>query len=219
MPPNGGNQTKAYIVNLETGEEIHCLFNPSEYTFAKRNEWKQVKVTGADVPLPKFLSGAPITLKMQLFFDTYADASDVRRHTEKLLDLMKVDRSLRDSRTRKGRPPRCRFHWGTTWAFEAIVTEIQQRFTLFLEDGTPVRATVDVTFQQVGAEGTYPPQNPTTGAGPDIRVWTVRPGDRLDWIAYKEYGDATEWPRIAAANDLTDPLALQPGQQLLIPAR
>lgn len=219
MPQMDGTRTKAYIVNLETGEEIQCLFNPREYAFAKSNSWASVEVTGQDVPLPEFLSGGAITLTMQLFFDTYAEGTDVRNYTEKLLNLMKVDPDLRDSRTQQGRPPRCRFHWGQTWAFEAIVTQIRQSFTLFLGDGTPVRATCDVTFQQVGEEGTYPAQNPTTGAGPNVRVWTVRPGDRLDWIAHKEYGDSTRWRPIAEANGIDDPIDLKSGQQLVIPPR
>ena len=35
-------QVKATIKNLdEGGEEIKCLFNPNEYTFSKRNDWKR----------------------------------------------------------------------------------------------------------------------------------------------------------------------------------
>jgi nucleoid-associated protein YgaU len=71
----------------------------------------------------------------------------------------------------------------------------------------------------VGEEGTYPAQNPTTGAGPNVRVWTVRPGDRLDWIAHKEYGDSTRWRPIAEANGIDDPIDLKSGQQLVIPPR
>ena len=32
-----GELTKAYLVNLETGEEIQCLFNPNEYSISKSN--------------------------------------------------------------------------------------------------------------------------------------------------------------------------------------
>jgi nucleoid-associated protein YgaU len=45
----------------------------------------------------------------------------------------------------------------------------------------------------------------------------VNEGDRLDWIAYREYNDAGEWRRIAEANHITNPLALQPGMTLVIP--
>lgn len=210
---------KAYITNLETGEQVDCLFNPTEYTFAKSNQWEAPKVLGADVPLPKFVGGGAITLKMSLFFDTYEAGTDVRQHTDRLLKLMSVDPRLQNQKNKKGRPPRVMFSWGMMWSFKAIITEMSQRFTLFLEDGTPVRATVDVTFQQVEQEGTYPGQNPTTAGQPGQRTRIVHPGDRLDWIAYQEYGDATLWRLIAEANHLDDPTQLAPGQRLVIAPR
>ena len=46
----------------------------------------------------------------------------------------------------------------------------------------------------------------------------VEEGQRLDWIAYQEYGDAARWRYIAESNNLDDPDVLQPGQILkLIP--
>ncbi len=207
---------KAYITNLETNEQIPCLFNPTEYTISKSNRWDSVKVMGDDVPMPKFISGDAMKLTMTLFFDTYEEKKDVREYTDKLFKLMSVDPKLRNKKNKKGRPPRCMFNWGKKWGFKAIITQMKQRYTLFLEDGTPVRATVDVTFQQVEKEGTYPAQNPTTQGDIDQSVRVVKPGDRLDLIAYEEYGDPTLWKHIAEANDIADPLEIEPGQQLVI---
>jgi nucleoid-associated protein YgaU len=103
------------------------------------------------------------------------------------------------------------------WSFKAVVTNISQRFTLFKSDGTPVRATLDVTFQQVEDEGLYPPQNPTSGEGEGRKLRVVREGERIDWIATTEYGDPTLWRLIAEQNDLENPLKLEPGQVLAIP--
>ena len=36
-------------------------------------------------------------------------------------------------------------------------------------------------------------------------------------IAFREYDDPAQWRRIAEANGIDDPLALQPGRRLLIP--
>ncbi len=210
---------KACITNLETGEQIECLFNPTEYAFAKSNQWEPVKILGDNVPLPKFVSGGAMTLRMTLFFDTTEQGTDVRQHTEKLLKLMQVDPKLRNNKSKKGRPPRCMFSWGRVWGFKAIISEMSQRFTYFKDDGTPLRATVDVTFTQVESQGTYPPQNPTTEGEPGQRTRIVRPGDRLDWLAYEEYGDPTLWRLIAEANDLDNPLELIPGQRLIIVPR
>ena len=153
---------------------------------------------------------------MQLFFDTYAKEGapqDVRKeYTGAIWEMMKIDTSLSDlnskpgqpSKNKKGRPPVVVFQWGSTWSFKAVITSIKERFTLFLPDGTPVRSTLDVTFQQVQDKDQHPPTNPTSGGVGGERVWSVSEGDTLAWIAYKEYGDANRWRLIADANRLTD---------------
>jgi nucleoid-associated protein YgaU len=94
-----------------------------------------------------------------------------------------------------------------------------QKFTLFKKDGTPVRAKVDITFTQYNDIEDYKnqAQNPTSGGGPVLRTWQVIRGDRLDNIAADVYGDATRWRQIAEYNGLDNPLALRPGQRIIIP--
>jgi nucleoid-associated protein YgaU len=46
----------------------------------------------------------------------------------------------------------------------------------------------------------------------------VRRGDTLTAIAAEKYGDASLWRAIAEQNQIVDPLALRPGQVLIIPA-
>jgi nucleoid-associated protein YgaU len=98
-----------------------------------------------------------------------------------------------------------------------VIVSITQRFTLFLSNGTPVRATLDVSFQQVQDEGQFPPQNPTSGGEGGERIWTVVAGDTLPSIAYAVYGDPNMWKRIADTNHLTQVRRLIPGTQLEIP--
>jgi nucleoid-associated protein YgaU len=108
------------------------------------------------------------------------------------------------------------FQWGGLH-FDAVITNMTQKFTLFLKDGTPVRTTVDISLEQLGDPEDHPRQNPTSGGGEANKTRTVQSGERIDLIAYQEYEDATQWRRIADANRLSDPLHLRPGQRLLIP--
>ena len=39
-------------------------------------------------------------------------------------------------------------------------------------------------------------------------------GERLDWIAYQEYGNPRHWRHIADVNDLANPFDLRSGQVL-----
>ena len=213
-----GSMAKATIVNLDQGTSVQCLFNPKEYAFSKQNTWKRGQTKGTNVPQVEFGGGQPATLQMQLFFDSYDTGKDVRKeYTEAIWDLMTVDSSLTDPKTHKSRPPRVRFQWGQAWTFDAVITSISQRFLLFLRNGTPVRATLDVTFQQIKDEKLFPKQNPTSGGDGGERIWVVSAGDTLAWIAYKEYGDATQWRRIANANRLTTVRRLTPGTTLEVP--
>jgi nucleoid-associated protein YgaU len=221
----GTSLTRASIMNLDKGgHPIECMFNPNEYTFTKQNSWTQGRNSGSNVPQLEFGGGQPATLRMQLFFDTYSEArsageaKDVRKqHTDAIWELMMVDESLKDPKNKKGRPPRVRFLWGKTWLFDAVITSVTQKFTLFLPDGTPVRATLDVSFQQIKDERQLSPQNPTSGGPGAHRRWTVREGDNLAWIAYRVYGDPNQWRQIADANKLTNVRRLTPGRVLVIP--
>jgi hypothetical protein len=209
---------KAVIINLDRNDHVPCLFNPNEYTFSKQNNWQLSGAGGSNVPQLEFSGGQPALLQMQLFFDTYKSGRDVRKeYTDKIWQLMYVEQDLTDAKTRRSRPPRVRFQWGTFTSFDAVIVSITQRFTLFLSNGTPVRATLDVVFQQAQDERQLPAQNPTSGGEGGERIWTVGAGESLPSIAYAAYGDPNQWKRIADANDLTDVRRLAPGSQLEIP--
>jgi len=208
---------RAKIVRLEpTRDEIPCLFNPNEYSFSKRNTWNKKEVKGKNIPQLEFGGGDSMTLKMQLFFDTYASGGDVRDITNRIWKLMSINPDLTDMNSAKGRPPKVEFQWGSTWSFEAVITEISQKFTLFRDNGRPVRATLDVTFLQATEAGKYPGQNPTTVGQSGYKRRVVKEGDTIDWIAFDEYGDSTMWRFIADTNNMDTPHKLRAGQVLAI---
>ena len=82
---------KAIIENKDTGEKIECLFNPSEYTFARTNNWTQKAVKGENLPDLEFGGGGSATLTMSLFLDTSTTGGDVRDTTKKIRKLMDID--------------------------------------------------------------------------------------------------------------------------------
>jgi nucleoid-associated protein YgaU len=211
------NFERATIENLTTHEKVTCHFNPYEYTLTKSNQWDSKDAKGVNVPKVKFNHGGAESLKIQLLFDTYNNGrGDVREWTGKLLDMMMVSPDKKNQRNNKSEPPHVEFQWGK-FQFKAVIASITQKFTLFDKEGLPLRATVDVTFQQVEDPQSHSRQNPTSGGGPPMKIHIVQSGERLDLIAYKVYGDAAQWRLIAQANNLRHPLHLRDGQQLLIP--
>ena len=194
---------------------VHCMFNPYEYTVSKSNQWELKSANGGDVPKVQFKSAGPQALKLKLYFDTYEDGNDVTEETRKLWKLMESKTRREDDKTKKIPPPSVAFHWGPFY-FVSVITQMTQKFTLFLPNGTPARAEVDITFTQHIDKEDYRPQNPTSG-GVTERVWQVTAGDRIDLISAEVYGDATAWPHIASHNHIVNPHQLKPGQQLSIP--
>src|SRR6266511_2928155 len=86
------------------------------------------------------------------------------------------------------RPPLCKLSWGafTLDDFQWVVTSLTHRFTLFLANGTPVRATLNCEFKQ-WRSGDQEARllNKQSADVPKRR--TVRRGDTLSSIAGEEY--------------------------------
>ena len=219
MVTQSGELVKASITNLDdSSQNIEFMFNPTGYSLSKSNSWEPVKVVGMNVPRREFTSGGPTALSLELFFDTYEAGTDVRDYTNKVFNLAKISSKTVDKETGRGRPPKCMFSWGKTFNFPAVVTSVSVNFTLFLSDGTPVRAKVSVSLEEAEDEEQQSPQNPTTQGTLGHKVYTVKPGDTIDRIAYSEYGNPSLWRSIADANDLDNPMDLRPGQILAIQA-
>ena len=150
---------------------------------------------------------------MQLFFDTYdpvlgnvKQGSDVRKYTKQIVELLKVD-------SHNHAPPICQFSWAE-FSFVGVLEKADQRFTLFKSDGTPLRATIDVSFKELGQKQAEEARFSASFA----KHYVVRHGDTLSSVAGTEYGDPALWRPIAEANDIDDPLDLRPGEVLVIPA-
>jgi hypothetical protein len=206
------------------GSAVEFMFNPTEYSISKSNTWNTKANKGGNVPQLEFAGGEPRQMTLELFFDTYlprrgVSEKDLRKQTNQLFNFMMTDDALKGKNSKMGRPPKCRLVWGedTKNQFECYIVSCQTKFLMFNEAGVPVRATAALTLKEVRDPKQLLPTNPTSLGEPGRRTWVVHEGDRIDWIAYQEYGDAREWRRIADANRLPDPLRLAPGQVLAIP--
>lgn len=213
-----GARVAAYIMT-ELNERIDCLFNPSELTITKANQWNPSQAPGKDAPNLEFQQGQSGTLAMSLTLDTTDTGQPVTMHSDKLLFLMKVDGSLpgADTSNNSGRPPWCTFHWADMHSFKAVVESLNLKFTYFSGDGVPLRAQAELTLKQFEDEASWGPMNPTSTTPHPHAVHYVRPGETLDRIAAAHYGNANRWRLVAHANLVVDPLLLSPGTALVLP--
>lgn len=203
----------AFIEALEgvhKGEKAEVIFNPAEYSLQKGNQFASAPLPGLSNPVLSFVNGDADILSMDLFFDTYTNrgGSDVRDETKKIARLLDIDPTIHA-------PPPVRFVWGPL-SFRAVIERLSQRFTMFREDGVPVRATLSVTFKEYKTIEDQLSERPTESSD-----WTKRrvvaDQDRLCLIAAIEYGDPTVWRVIADANEIDNPRILVPGLELRLP--
>ncbi len=215
VPPNAG--------------EIECQFNPAELTINKSNTWGTLDAVGSyklnmanwNSPPLKFGGGSPATYSLSLFFDSYGvegGPKDVREFTNKLLQLTLRGAGYAMFLLPYADPPWVTFIWGKITLFTAVVEKVAISYTMFAQDGTPIRAKATVDFKQneLIGDDIVPAQNPTSRT--DSRKTRIaHSGQRLDQIAYEEYGDARFWRLLAEANHMDDPFYLTDGQLLIIP--
>ncbi|MFZ0746411.1 MAG: LysM peptidoglycan-binding domain-containing protein [Terracidiphilus sp.] len=199
-------------------------FNPTNYSLSKANQIAEAAVPGLNAPILQYVHGNTRTLDMELFFDTYEkgttvtsptigvdseQSTAVSAGTGAIYDLLEIDPDTHA-------PPICELAWGK-FTFQGVLDHVNGKFTLFLSDGTPVRATLTVTFKEYIDVDQLVRVQPTHSAD-HRKVRVVRSGDRIDNIAGEEYGDPDCWREIAEANHLDDPAELVPGQLLVVPA-
>jgi hypothetical protein len=206
-------EAKSKPLEFDHGNPIVALFNPNAISIQKTANWKLVPAAERDVPGSQFTFGEPATLTMDLLFDTYEAASDVRKHTERVVALTTVEQHGDFHR-----PPVCQLSWGAFGVFfQGVLQSLSQRYTLFLPDGTPVRATLGCSFREWRSDDEEAKRQNKQSI--DVaKMRTVRRGDTLQGIASEEYQDPTLWRPIADANRITNPRLLAPGQTLAIPA-
>ncbi len=209
---------------------IYCMFNPVSYKIKKSSK---LTIKGLDdsknynvsFEMDK-IEPSQLTIK-ELWFDTseMRDANgqprDVSEFTDRLMEYAETTAGryvdFATATTASAPPPKIAFQWGA-FRFLGVIESLSVKFVLFSPQGVPIRAKVsNLKLTEFRHRRAYPNQNPTSGEGPTDRVWRVMEGERLDVIAARIYGDATQWRLIARHNRLVNPMSLRPGQMLRIP--
>ena len=210
---------KAFLEIEGSPTKVPCMFNPAEFTVQRSNSWTGESLAGQGVPQLTYQGAGSGRLSLELTFDTTDTGQPVTVHTGKVLKLMDVDPTLAgtDPQSNNARPPYVIFHWGNLHSFKAVVSDLSMQFTYFSSSGVPLRAKVSVQLTQYQQSDAFGPQNPTSGTPDPHRVHRVQPGETLDRIAARYYGDSTRWRTRSAANGITDPLALRSGSLLSVP--
>lgn len=220
--PSGLALQKAMLIVVDgigVPMSLRFQYNPTEYTISKSAQWTRPETSGSESTTnPQYSTSLPATVQMEAFFDAFEEpAGDVSKDVETLLQWTRpTPPSIAKG---KPQPPLLAFQWGVSQVltdFRGFLKSVNARYTMFRTDGTPIRATANITLEEVPLDVRR--QNPTSGSLLGRSSHLLREGETLHSIAHAEYGQAAYWRGLAAFNDVEDPLRLQPGSTLLIPS-
>jgi nucleoid-associated protein YgaU len=211
--------TITVMAGAQQGKVISVLFNPNAYTFDRSNAYRSTPVPGLSSPLIHFVNGEADQLSMELFLDDYTDpqgptsrehaaARSVAQRLAELNNVLNIDRDLHA-------PPPVRFNWGPM-DFVAVFERLGHKVTMFYPDGTPARATLNVTFREYRTLQQQL-ERPRRESADKSKRRVILGRDSVWALAAREYGDPAAWPLICAANDLDDPRDIAPGDWLVLP--
>ena len=201
-------------------ETIEVLYNPESYSQSREVRYAQSQGIATNTPLVQYTGGGSEILQFKLFFDSMSAGSevgggtvqksiDVRTYTNKVYRLMEIDAD-------KHVPPLLKLKWSSL-QFTGHLISCSIQFVRFSEQGMPLRAWMDCTFQEYIAPDkvgvTRPLESPDT-----TKYRTVHQGDSLWALSAKEYGQPEQWRAIADANRLSNPRQLRSGERLVLPA-
>lgn len=210
------------VINVYRGkptdpEVINCLFNPSEYKLSESAGYVDKKERGKNRASKQFVGGQRSSLSLSLYYDVTENmgglsetekAKDVLDYVAELRELLKIEGNLH-------KPPEIEFSWGG-FAYRGVLSSLNTEYSYFAINGKPLRAKLDLSIDRV-PPASEDKENPNQS--PDRSKYRVVTEGMTLWkLAWEEYGDCEKWKEIAQYNGLENPLDLEPGQELRLPA-
>jgi hypothetical protein len=135
------------------GTEIKVQFNPQSLKLELAT-----KVEGGDTKgrqVRQHVGKTSTTLSFDLHFDTADEGGSANAPVSVRTKTAQVERFVLPKKQNGvdtgQKPPKCRFHWNEL-IFEGVIESISIEFTLFAQDGTPLRAKIGVSIKEQDAK-------------------------------------------------------------------
>jgi hypothetical protein len=161
----------------ENAAEIKFMFNPTEIRFSRSVNIEQSpgsrSQSGQNRTSFKHPNPYQLTIS-NIILDTYEAQGD-RSVMKPLKPFTDAIAFAKDGRGQAKRPPVYLFTWGTHVYLRCFIKTCNFRLTMFLPDGTPVRAILDLTLEQAD-DSTPQPGQGTPNVSASQRQAQGRPG-------------------------------------------
>lgn len=145
---------------------MNVMFNPDTYSVESSAEYSPSSNLNSKQDFLQFTKLGARTLTMDLYFDTLNGTSDlldsltsVSAQLKDLFSIMpdedvrsKINKlhkliELQPAEDKNFRPPVVEFQWGN-FMFLGVVTNMKEKYDMFLRNGYPVKATVTLTMRE-----------------------------------------------------------------------
>jgi nucleoid-associated protein YgaU len=223
-----------------TGSFI-AMFNPSTFSVNASNTFDDAKQPAKGKSDQKLKERQPRSLSFELFFDgTVASPTSNYKGPDfsklslsstgkviandflnsapneavtKSIDAFMKTTFLMDDKIH--RPPFLAIIWGT-FLFSCVFESANVTYSLFQNDGKPLRAKISVSAKEHITEAKL--NEILKLKSPDLtQSRTVLAGDTLPNLAKKTYGDEKLYLELARVNNIKNYRRLKPGTQLIFP--
>lgn len=195
------------------GVTLVLPYNPEKVDQSKSSTYRDVP-RGEKGPPKQWTGGGTRTLSLSVMLDARDHKPGVWATVEQLFSWLEPTKASVQRKMPAG--PVLELAWGKQTWYEVHLTSVSTSYTMFDPDGTPIRATAALSFERI--EKKLPKQNPTSGSQSAQRALTLVAGDTLQSLAWVEYRDPNRWRDLARVNGIDDPLAVRPGQRVLVPS-
>ncbi len=159
----------------EKADPIKFMFNPTELKFSRTVAIEQApgSTTTRGQNQTSFKHPNPYQLTISnIILDTYEEQGEERNVLKPLKPFTDAVAYVKEAATapaggtaqsqrpKAKRPPIYLFTWGDHSYLRCFIKSCNFRLTMFLSDGTPVRAIIDLTLEQVDNPQSQPSQSP-----------------------------------------------------------
>jgi nucleoid-associated protein YgaU len=207
--------------STKKGGRISVQINPAKYSRSYCIKYNAAQGQGSSNSKQTYNRTPPDKVTFQLVFDGTGlipssrpgkasfKSDGISEEIDALLDVtISYDSKIHQPRFVK-------LIWGTL-VFKCRLSALNLTYTLFKPDGSPLRATADITFIGFSDELTSAKQ--ANKNSPDLtHIVTVKQGDTLPSLCFNIYGSSLYYLEIAKRNSIVDFQSLAPGTVLSFP--
>lgn len=192
--------------------EFKVMFNPENFSLGNVFKFDDAQSDAETGSEQKFKSVVPREFSYNFLIDS-TNASGTPNDVVEQITLFKKTTGFEG---KERRPLYLTISFGT-FTIRCIIKAFEFKYTLFGNDGTPVRAMISATFCEYKTPDQQLRENPDL-ASKLTRLVNMDVGQTLDLLAHTVYGEADKLIEIAKANGLNSLKAVTDGLRLELPS-